>query len=326
MFADNKIRKIQQVDAIYLDFAKAGFNRVNHKLLLKKIHRFGICGTLLSWFDLTGGSPFSGSTLNLSLCYQVCRKDQYGPLLFLIYVNNLPDVATSTSVALFADDTKYYRSIKSMEDGACLQRNLDHINQWCDLWHMDLNQSKCGLLSITRNASPFHYLYKLSDVQVKTMEAQKDLGVLVSRHLKWNSQVLAACSKANRMLGFIRRSAFDTHDQRFRKLLYTSLPRSNLAYCSQVWSPQAVNLILDIVRIQGRATKFILSLLYRSEVRYKQRLLKTGLLPLCYWHELLDLVYVFKFLVSLSDPFISVMNSTRPRSNPGALSLPMVRC
>ena len=92
------------------------------------------------------------------------------------------------------------------------------------------------------------------------------------------------------------------------------------------WSPQAVNLILDIVRIQGSATKFILSLLYRSEVRYKQRLLKTGVLPLCYWHELLDLVYVFKFLVSLSDPFISVMNSTRPRSNPGALSLPMVRC
>ena len=59
------------------------------------------------------------------------------------------------------------------------------------------------------------------------------------------------------MLGFIRRSAFDTHDQRVRKLLYTSLPRSNLAYYSQVWDPEAVNLILDIVRIQRRATKFI---------------------------------------------------------------------
>jgi len=153
-------------------------------------------------------------------------------------------VATSTSVALFAYDTKCYRSIKSMEDGACLQRNLDHIKQWYNLWHMDFNQSKCGLLSITKNGSPFHYLYKLSDVQVKTMEAQKDLGVLVSRHLKWNCQVLAACSKANRMLGFIRRSAFDTHDQRVRKLLYTSLARSNLAHCSQVWAPQAVNLIL----------------------------------------------------------------------------------
>ena len=141
-----------------------------------------------------------------------------GPLLFLIFVNDLPDVATSTSVALFVDDTKCYRSIKSMEDGTCLQRNLDHINRCC-LWQMDLNQSKCGLLSITRNASPFHFPYQLSDVQVKTMEAQKDLGVSVTRHLKWNSRVLAACLKANRMLGVIRRSAFDTHDQRVRKLL-----------------------------------------------------------------------------------------------------------
>ena len=90
-----------------------------------------------------------------------------GPLLFLIYVNDLPDVATSTSVALFADDTKYYRPIKCIEDGACLQRNLDHINHWCaDLWQMDLNQSKCGLLSLTRNASPFYFPYQLSDVQV----------------------------------------------------------------------------------------------------------------------------------------------------------------
>ena len=96
-------------------------------------------------------------------------------------------------------------------------------------------------------------------------------------------------------------------------LLYLSLVRSNLAYCSQVWAPQADNLILDIERIQRRATKFILSLPYRSHGSYKQRLLKIGLLQLCYWHEFLDLVYVFKCLVSLFNPFIPVMNSTKPK-------------
>ena len=147
----------------------------------------------------------------------------------------------------------------------------------------------------SRLLSSCHFPYQLSDVQVKTMEAQKDLGVLVTKHLKWpwNSQVLAACSKAKRMLGFLRRSAFDTDDQRARKLLYLSVVRSNLAYCSQVWASQAVNLILDTERIQRRATKFIRSLPYRSEVSYKQRLLKTGLLPLCL------LARIFRFVVRI---------------------------
>ena len=173
-----------QVDAIYLDFPKV-FDRVNHKLLLKKIHRFRICDTLLSWFEdyltdrvqrvtVLGVNPKS-----LHVLSGVPQGSILGPLLFLIYVNDLPDVATLASVALFADDTKCYRPTKCIEDGACLQRDLDHINHWCDLWQMDLNQSKCGLLSITRNASPFHFPYQLSDVQVKTMEAQKDLGVFV---------------------------------------------------------------------------------------------------------------------------------------------------
>ena len=145
----------------------------------------------------------------------------------------------------------------------------------------------------SRLLSSCHFPYQLSDVQVKTMEAQKDLEVLVTKHLKCNSQVLAACSKAKRMLGFLRRSAFDTDDRRARKLLYLSLVRSNLAYCSQVWVSQAVNLILDIERIQRRATKFIRSLPYRSEVSYKQRLLKTGLLPLCL------LARIFRFVVRI---------------------------
>ena len=103
-------------------------------------------------------------------------------------------------------------------------------------------------------------------------------------------------------------------------LLYLSLVRSNLAYCSQVWAPQADNLILDIERIQRRATKFILSLPYRSHGSYKQRLLKIGLLQLCYWHEFLDLVYVFKCLVSLSiGPFYF------SPLDPGVLSSPRVR-
>ena len=152
---------------------------------------------------------------------------------------------------------------------------------------MELNQFKRGLLSITTNAGSFHFPYQLPDVQVKRMETQKNIGVLViiTKHLKWNSHVLAACSKANRMLGFIRRSAFNTHDQRARKLLYLLLVRSNLTYCSQVWA------------------KLVISRGFWKLGYY------------LYWYEFLDFVPVLKYLVSLSDLFISVMDSTRPMAH-----------
>jgi hypothetical protein len=104
------------------------------------------------------------------------------------------------------------------------------------------------------------------------------------------------CAKANRMLGFVKRSSIKMHDPRprTRTALYKTLVRSGFAYSSQVWSPQSVSSILEVEKIQRRATRFILSLPFRSETSYQDRLLKTGLLPLSYWHEYLDLVYLFK--------------------------------
>ena len=115
---------------------------------------------------------------------------------------------------------------------------------------------------------------------------QKDLGVLITAYLKWNQQVSAVCAKANRMLGFVKRSSIKMHDLRTRTALYKTLVRSRFACSSQVWSPQSVSLILEVEKVQRRATRFILSV-YRSETSYQDRLLKTGLLPLSYWHEYL---------------------------------------
>ena len=100
------------------------------------------------------------------------------------------------------------------------------------------------------------------------------------------------------------------HDPRTRTALYKTLVRSRFAYSSQVWSPQSVSLILEVEKIQRRATRFILSLPFRSETTYQDRLLKTGLLPLSYRHEYLDLVYLFK-AIKLNDSQISIVSNDR---------------
>jgi hypothetical protein len=137
---------------------------------------------------------------------------------------------------------------------------------------MSLNHSKCGLLRITRNSQPSHYSYNVEGNLLKTINKQKDLGVIVSKDLKWSLNVQAVSNKANKMLGFVKRSCFHASDPKVRKTLYLTLVRSQLGYCSQVWAPQTTHDIQTLERVQRRSTKFILSLPFRTDISYPKRL------------------------------------------------------
>jgi hypothetical protein len=117
------------------------------------------------------------------------------------------------------------------------------------------------------------------------------------------------------MLGFVKRTASGIHDKRVQKILYLTIVWSQLAYSSQVWAPQTVNNILTIERLQRRASKFILSLPYKTSIPYKKRLATIGILPLCYWHEYLGMVYLHKCLINNSDNNISIKIPTRETRN-----------
>ena len=227
-----------------------------------------------------------------------------GPLIFLVYVNDLPENTISSSVALFADDTNCYRAIRTTEDVKHLQCDLERINEWRWTWRMNFNQSKSGLLTVTRNRKQVLSSYQFTNDNptntsiINKRIVQKDLGVLITPDLKWNHQVSAVYAKAKRMLGFVRRSSHNMSSPRIRCTLYKTLVRSQFAYSCQVWSPQCVSLILEMEKVQRRATRVIMSLPYQSKISYKDRLLRTGLLPLSYWHEYLDLMYFFKAVLN----------------------------
>ena len=98
-----------------------------------------------------------------------------------------------------------------------------------------------------------------------------------------------------------------------RRTLYLTLVRSKLCYASQVWAPQSITSIKRIERIQRRATKFILDLPFFCDISYNQRLEMLNLLPVCYWHEYLDMVFFFKCVRGMVNINVKVLPELQSR-------------
>ncbi len=166
------------------------------------------------------------------------------------------------------------------------------------------------------------------------VKQEKDLGVWISSDLTWNKQVVEQSSKANKLLGFIKRSCKEIRNPRTRRCLFLAIVRPHLGYATQIWAPQTIKLIKRVERVQRRASKFILNLPYDCQISYKNQLKASKLLPLSFWHEYIDLVFLFKMmygLVHVSDDVIAEKNirntrRTRATSNPDTILLRETKC
>lgn len=144
----------QQVDVIYLDFSKA-FDQVPHEKLLFKLECLGIKGPLLAWFrSYLSGRRHRVVTDNeasdfLPVTSGVPQGSILGPLLFLVYINDMPGVISGdTSLPLFADDSKCFRLILCQDDGDKLQEDLNKLFEWSRIWGMEFNVKKCKVLRV----------------------------------------------------------------------------------------------------------------------------------------------------------------------------------
>ena len=123
-----------QTDLVLLDFSKA-FDKVSHQKLLLKLHRYGIRGPTLKWIqaflsDRTQTVVIDNEkSATVPVTSGVPQGSVLGPILFLIYINDLPD-KTRSKVRLFADDTVIYLAVSNLEDAQILQQDLDHLHLW----------------------------------------------------------------------------------------------------------------------------------------------------------------------------------------------------
>ena len=230
-----------QTDILYLDFAKA-FDSVDHNILLEKLRCYGVTGSVFDWF----ADYLSGRTQRVvvdgvasdwcSVTSGVPQGSILGPVLFIIFINDLPDIIhTGTKTALYADDTKLHRNIFSARDCDSLQESLVKLDSWSMEKKLFFNASKCKVLTITRKKKPVIYEYTLGSKKLTRVDHEKDLGITTTTNITWDLHVNTVVAKANKMLGILKRTCTSITDVTIRRTLYLSLVKSRLLYASEVW-------------------------------------------------------------------------------------------
>ena len=152
----------------------------------------GSSGTSSQWAPVTSGVP-QGSLL--------------GPLLFVIFINDLPDITNEgVNTALHADDTKIFGAVNCARDCESIQTTLSNMDEWTQVNNINFNASKCKILTVTRKKQPLVHDYTLNNKQLEHVTEEKDLGVIVTSTLLWDKHVHIIVSKANKLLGLLKRT------------------------------------------------------------------------------------------------------------------------
>ena len=310
------------VDIIYLDFKKA-FDKVPHQRLLLKLKAHGIGNSMINWIekwliDRRQRVVVDGEVSNWkSVLSGVPQGSVLGPILFLIYINDLDDDITS-KVLKFADDTKVFRKIKSDADRQHLQDDLNKLIEWSEKWQMLFNFGKCKCLHTghgNENAQ-----YTMGGTVLNTTVKEKDLGLTISADMKVSEQCGIAAAKANQILGLIRRNIVYKEKELIIPL-YKTIVRPHLEYCIQAWRPYRKKDIDMLERVQRRATKMIPKL---RNISYEMRLKECGLTTLETRRLRGDQIEVFKILNGYENIdrniFFTVKEGRRTRGHGVALA------
>lgn len=284
------------IDAIYLDFQKA-FDTVPHQRLISKLKGYGISGNLIKWLENFLQNRKQRVVLNGShstwtpVTSGIPQGSVLGPILFTIYINDLPDVVDNM-VKLFADDTKLYANVNSEDDRDSLQNDMDKLIEWSDIWLLKFNKSKCKHIHIGQETG---MKYNMAEENITTSDCEKDLGVLIDNKLNFQDHINTQVKKANQKLGIINRT-FSHLDKDMFLTLYKSLVRPHLEYCSTVWSVINKKEAIKIENVQRRATRLLKNIQHRS---YGERLVSLGLPTLQYRRLRADLVETYKIINKL---------------------------
>ncbi|CAK1585452.1 unnamed protein product [Parnassius mnemosyne] len=178
-----------EVDCIYNDFSKA-FDTVNHSVLIEKLHTlFGIHGCLLDWFasyltDRTQRVVISGFVSSEIIPTSgVPQGSHLGPLLFIMFIDDIKHCIRNSEFELYADDLKICKIVNNNTDQIQLQEDIDRITEWCRQNKMSLNTNKCYHIKFSRKFNKYNSSYNINGVDLAKVDEVKDLGIAIDTHM-----------------------------------------------------------------------------------------------------------------------------------------------
>ena len=297
-------------DTVYLDFAKA-FDKVDHQLLLKKLDAIGIKGKMLKWLKaflsnrkqqvvVDGFKSFIWIVLS-----GVPQGSVLGPILFLIFINDIGSSLQKCSLKSFADDTKLSLAISSQDDAHKLQSDLNKVMKWAETNNMALNEDKFEFMKHYYQFDsnilqlPFSYYESCYKTQNSTLiepsDSVKDLGVTFSTDSTFNLHVTNIVKKANSKAAWVL-SVFKTRTSNEMMLLYKTYVRPHLEYCCPLWNPSGPNSINLIIQLESVQRTFTSKIAGMHDMNYWQRLKNLNLMSLQRRRERYIIIYMWKVL------------------------------
>ena len=289
------------VDVSYIDFSRA-FNSVVHSKLLCKLVSYGVRDDLLTWLKaFLYGRQQCVVTNNIrshvcQILSGVPQGSVVGPLLFLLYVNDVVDIFDiNVTCKLYADDLKLYTVIGNSNPASPLNVAHEKLTDWALKWQLSVNTEKCKILHLGKQPSPS--VYSLDNTEIQASNFINDLGVDIDSCLKFDHHISRIIARAYQRINLMFRG-FVTRDPTFLKQCYVTYVRPILEYCSSVWSPHLLKDVDALERVQKYFTRRVYGL---KSFEYKERLFILNLESLEMRRLISDLGMYFKIVHKLID-------------------------
>ena len=256
----------KDVCAVFLDYRKA-FDSVPHRPLLEKMSQLSINEKIIQWVSSYLSNRQQSVVLNgatsdpANVLSGVPQGSVLGPLLFIIYVNDLASIQLSqgSEIILYADDLLLFRPISTITDYTALQNDIFALEQWTTNNSLQFNASKCNYMFISRRKNPTVPANQLvlSNVPLERVDVFKYLGLLLTADLSWTRHIETICARAKRIVGMLYRQYYHNVGYNTMRCLYLSLVRPHLEYACSVWDPHTQGSIDALEKVQKFALRMV---------------------------------------------------------------------